>query len=126
MHKRREIIRRVRFAPYSKGNGPRFILQLWDGNSTDSAGRFCVGYQLTMYPGGGKMPVRLFRGEDFHCHHAIDSDGAVEGIMSFLTLRPGDTDAEYFAGYDADQLAYCAAHAETLNMEVMVRFGQEG
>jgi len=45
--------------------------------------------------------------------------------MSFLTLRPGDTDDEYFAAYTEAQRAYCGQHAEALHCEVLARFGEE-
>lgn len=123
---RANILRRVRFTPYRKGAGPRFTLTTWDTNRTGYGGKYLVGYRLTMREGNGR-PVVLFSGEDFGCapSHAIDSDAAVEGIMSFLTLRPGDTDAEYFADYTPAQLDYCSAHAEALSCNVSDRFGPD-
>lgn len=72
------------------------------------------------------MPTLLFEGEDFGCSpmHAIDSDECVAAIMSFLTLRPGDTDREYFEDYTEAQLDYCSQHAEALASEVLNRFGE--
>ncbi len=46
--------------------------------------------------------------------------------MGFLTLRPGDTDQEYFDGYTDNQLQYADEHAETLSCEVCSRFGENG
>jgi hypothetical protein len=119
------ICRVVRFAPYRKGAGPTFTLTLWDGNY----GRFDSGqektrYRLTMTE-AGKTTV-LFEGHDFGRapSDASDSDGAVKGIMGFLTLRPGDTDADYFAEYTPEQLAFAQSHAEALSMEVVARFGE--
>jgi hypothetical protein len=120
----RDILRRCYFTPYRKGMGPTFRLEMW-ATSRRLAGRDCLGYQLTMRePGGPK--VTLFEGEDFGCSpcHAVDSDEAVATLMRFLTLRPGDTDQEYFAEYTPAQLDYCGAHAEALGMEVMDRFGK--
>ncbi len=120
----REAIRRVRFAPYRRGMGPRFTLTLWEAPSNASH-REMLGYRLRMV-GEGKPARTLFEGEDFGCSplHATDSDEAVEAIMGFLTLRPGDTDPEYFAGYTAEQADYCAQHAEALGLEVYCRFGE--
>ncbi len=42
--------------------------------------------------------------------------------MGFLTLRPGDTDPDYFEDYTPEQHAYCDAHAEALSCEVSARF----
>jgi hypothetical protein len=57
--------------------------------------------------------------------HADDSDATIASLMTFLTLRPGDTDAEYFESYTPAQLDYCSHHAEALNCEVMHRFGED-
>ena len=48
--------------------------------------------------------------------HATDSDEAVCSVMLFLSLRPDDTDADYFDGYTERQLAWCDARAEELAM----------
>jgi hypothetical protein len=120
----KDIIRRVRFTPYRKGMGPTFTLTMWDTGRMDTGapaiqaagrtgygGKWLVGYRLTMRQGGRRTV--LFQGEDFGCSplHAIDSDAAVVGIMAFLTLRPGDTDREYFESYTTVQLDYCQEHA---------------
>jgi predicted RNA-binding Zn-ribbon protein involved in translation (DUF1610 family) len=111
--------RTVRFTPYSKGNGPSFTLRLAWGGRCDSAGRCILTYRLT-----SERRV-IFEGSDY-CAHVRDSletdDSLVEGIMTFLTLRPGDTDEEYFRDYTPEQLAFCDAHAETLHCEMGARF----
>ena len=37
-------------------------------------------------------------------------------VLSWVTTRPGDTDAEFFEGYTEDQLAWVDEHAEALAM----------
>jgi hypothetical protein len=123
----KDILRRVRFSPYRKGMGPTFALTMWDTHSCDNRGQTRIGYTLTMKPANGSGTV-IFRGEDF-CGspmHADDSDATVACLMGFLTLRPGDTDADYFAAYDGLQLDFCANYAETLSCEVEARFSEEG
>jgi hypothetical protein len=73
----------------------------------------------------GKTTI-LFSGSDFGCSpmHAIDSDDTIAGLMGFLTLRPGDTDDEYFDNYTDAQRDYADHYAETLSCEVMTRFGE--
>jgi hypothetical protein len=68
----------------------------------------------------------IFWGEDFACSpmHAINSDDCIHGLMGFLTLRPGDTDPEYFENYNAKQKDFCSKHAEALAAEVSYRFGE--
>lgn len=120
------VCRVVRFTPYLKGKGPTFTLTLWDSfHGWAPTGQEYMRYRLTMSE-GGKRTV-LFEGTDYGRapSDASDSDGAVQGIMCFLTLRPGDTDAEYFDNYTEAQRAYCEAHAEALSCEVLNRFGEE-
>jgi hypothetical protein len=38
-------------------------------------------------------------------------------------MRPGDTDAEFFADYTDDQLAWAEAHADSLQMVAFDRYG---
>lgn len=130
---KRDVLRRCRFRPYRIGMGPTFSLLMWDtGRRNDQYGeRFSkpiLGYQLNLHPVPGTGPcVCLFEGEDYGCssRHAIDSNESVEALMGFLTLRPGDTDSEYFDRYTAEQFAYCAQHAEALSGEVSARFCDE-
>lgn len=120
-----------------KGCGPTFTLATWDPNRKGFGGKWIVGYRLTMHTtywtSPPMRPVKtvhtvLFEGEDFGCSpmHAVDSDQAIEGIMSFLTLRLGDTDREYFAQYTPEQLDFCSQHAEALAAEVERRFNKKG
>ena len=134
----RDIIRRCKFAPYRKGMGPSFTLILWDTGKTGEYGKSRLGYELKMHtpitrramavavPTGKSVTTVLFSGEDYYCSpcHAIDSDATVAGIMTFLTLRPGDTDSDYFKDYNTLQLEYCSNHAETLSCETTHRFGE--
>jgi hypothetical protein len=115
-----EIIRRCRFAPYRKGYGPLFTLTIWDTYRADARGQSYLGYCLRA---GGRV---LFTGSDFAGSpmHADDSDATVAAVMSFLTLRPGDTDPDYFRGYGPEQLAFCSDHAESLSAAVSDRFGE--
>jgi hypothetical protein len=118
------FLRRCRFSPYRRGKGPTFTLTTWDTGLQDDYGKWIVGYRLTMRE-PGKRPIVLFTGEDYHCGAGMcaDSDESINGLMGFLTLRPGDTDSEYFQDYTEAQLAYCSAHAEMLSCEVYSRFG---
>jgi hypothetical protein len=112
-------MRTVRFFPYRKGMGPTFTLKLY------YLGTERIGYILTMRE--HRKTVTVFEGSDFRPSpmHSIDGDDAVKALMSFLTLRPGDTDADYFDSYTPEQLEYCSMHAETLNGEVYSRFGED-
>lgn len=138
----RDPLRAVILRPYRKGYRPTFRLDLWDTGRTGAGtfGKAQLGYRLVRLgyvhtcgiwagdewttvpgrwlPGRWRPGAVIFEGEDYGCSpcHAIDSDEAVRGILSFLTLRPGDTDREYFEGYTPAQLEYCDEHAESLSM----------
>jgi hypothetical protein len=129
-HNTHDIIRRCRFAPYLKGMGPTFSLIVWDTHHTDRLGKSILGYSLKKHsfprPQPRRLTVELFTGEDFACSplHAIDSDECIATLMGFLTLRPGDTDAEYFANYTPTQLEFCEQYAESLACYCYSRFGE--
>jgi hypothetical protein len=117
-------LRTVRFRPYMRGQGPTFTLTMRDAGTRDERGVTTIAYKLSMREPGARKSVVLFDAADYHGSpmHADDSDQNVEGLMGFLTLRPGDTDAEYFESYTDEQRAYCDAHAESLSCCVADRF----
>ena len=81
----------------------RHVLRTWDTGRTDGRGQTRIGYAFSD-PAGNV----LFRGRDFCASplHADDSDASLRALLGFLTLRPGDTDPEYFDGYSAAQRAF--------------------
>lgn len=108
------FLRHVRLAPYLEGKGPTFDLLTWDTPNRFSTGQWKIGYALLET--GSDDPI--FFGEDNGVApaHPVDSDDALRGVLAFLTLRPGDTDAEYFAEYTERQHSFASAHAETLSI----------
>lgn len=128
-----DTLRVIRFRPYLKGQGPVFRLKTWDTGRTGLGDKSLLGYRLSIGEtkdqnvlGNPAVWTVLFEGEDFGCSpmHAIDSDETIAAIMGFLTLRPGDTDAEYFDDYTDQQREYCDQHAEALSCNVSDRFGE--
>ena len=79
-----------------------FTLRLWDIYSRDWRGQTVLAYELK---DGRKV---IFSGDDFAGSpmHADDSRETVASLLGFLTLKPGDTDREYFDKYTKDQLAW--------------------
>jgi len=122
----KELIRTVHFRPYLKGKGPTFKLVVYDLNSTDHMGKNELGYCLTQREPGGRKSQVVFEGSDFACSplHGVDEDATVKALMGFLTLRPGDTDKEYFDKYTEAQLEFASAHSESLWCAVETRFGR--
>lgn len=88
-----------------------FRLELYDTFRSDSMGKSILAYEL--YDGD----ELIFEGEDYHCSplHSIDGDDALAGLLCFLSLRPGDTDSEYFESYTPRQREWAeSGRAETL------------
>jgi hypothetical protein len=121
---RHDILRTVILTPYAKGMGPRFTLQMRDGGERRN-GQTLIAYTLWMKAPGMARTV-IFEGADYGvgAFVCIDSDDAVRGLLGFLTLRPGDTDADYFTNYTKEQRAFCDTHAEALAMATYDRFGE--
>jgi hypothetical protein len=75
---------------------------LFDTYQSDRYHKPILAYRLH---DGGRL---IFEGADFHCSplHAIDSDETVAGLLSFLSLQPGDTDPESFSSCTLQQLEW--------------------
>ena len=102
-----KIIRKVRF---KDGNGNDYRLTMIDTGKTDRRGQTRVRYVM-----GRKVENQwsiLFDGSDFCVSplHADDSDESVYALLGFLTMRPGDTDQEYFEEYTPKQLEWAESH----------------
>jgi hypothetical protein len=94
-------------------DGYGFKLNLYDTYQT-SYGKSRLAYRFYH---GDKI---VFEGDDFFSSpsHAIDADATVAGLLHFLSLKPGDTDREYFEGYTEEQLAFANEWGETLSLYV--------
>jgi hypothetical protein len=105
----RELIRKWR----SKYN-PNWKLRVYDLNKRNSLGKNVLGYEFY------DKKALIFKGEDFCCSplHAVDSLNVVASILTFLSLCPGDTDAEYFEDYTQQQIEWRDQNAEMLDNEV--------
>lgn len=92
-------------------------LLTWDTYRRDEYGKHVLGYAFWPPDVSQEKPA-LFVGEDFHNApgDAIDSDESLRSLICFLTLRPGDTDPEYFDDYTPEQLAFAEKHGEELSL----------
>jgi hypothetical protein len=89
-----------------------FSLRLYDTGRTGQYGKARLAYR---FRDKGKL---IFEGDDFFCSplHAIDSLDSVYSLLAFLSLRPGDTDSEYFESYTPEQMNWCqSGRAEWLS-----------
>ena len=122
-----EHVRTARFAPYRKGCGPTFRLELYDTRELcHGSPHWRLAYRFFQVT--GRINELIFEGEDYGCSpcDAIDSDASVASLMTFLTLRPGDTDDEYFEKYTERQLRFADEHAEALSCLCIDRYEKEG
>jgi hypothetical protein len=105
-----ERLRQTRYRPYRRGGGPAFSLTTYETGKQDSLGKEILHY---IFKEGREV---IFEGEDFACSplSPIDSRDTHRALMGFLTARPWDTDASYFADYTPRQLAWRDAHAEAV------------
>ena len=101
-----------------------FKLELFDTGRCDWRGQSRLAYTFC---DAGKV---IFEGADFASSplHADDSSQTVAALLSFLALRPGDTDREYFDRYTPEQLDWARANGEQLSllayeMEEQARLG---
>ena len=97
-----------------------FRLELYDTYQT-RYGKSQLAYQFF------HKEVLVFEGADYGPSplHSIDGDLSVAGLLSFLSLRPGDTDMEYFRDYTRKQFAFADHYGEELSLEVEVLENQD-
>lgn len=101
----KDLIRRMTFTPFR--DGKKYHLRIYDLHQRDQDGKSVLGYRFADRDGV------IFTGDDFHCSpmHAIDSHETAMALLGFLTLRPGDTDPEYFDSYTDRQMAFAQSLA---------------
>lgn len=94
LFKEKDLLRTLRL------NGT--TLRVFDMEKTRGTNHHCLGYQFKV---GRKI---IFEGTDFGCPFqiGIDSLEAAYSILGFLTLKPGDTDKEYFEEYTKEQMEW--------------------
>lgn len=92
-----------------------FTLSLYSLGRDDKRGKEKLGYKLTH---NGRV---VFEGGDLFASplHGIDSDAAAGACIHFLSLKPGDTDAEYFEKYTPEQLAFAEKYGDDLSLWAM-------
>jgi hypothetical protein len=66
------------------------------------------GHEKVSYTFSNPAGTTIFDGDDFGAspmHPAEGKESAIS-LLTFLTLRPGDTDSEYFDKYTPEQLEF--------------------
>lgn len=105
-------------------HGGLCVIRAYDANHTDpKTGHMRIDAELVF---NGK---RIFQRGDTYCAvnqwTAIDSDAAKALVLSLFAMKPGDTDADYFASYTPEQLEFASDHGEELTCEREARFGED-
>ena len=93
-------------------NGRPLRISVWDTGRHDRRGQSYLGYSLK------HGDEELFTGEDFAGSplHADDSETTLAALLGFLTLRPGDIDAEHFESYTAHRLTWVERFGEEVSL----------
>lgn len=113
-----DTLRKVRI---SLDNGVKLHLETWDTGRTDWRGQSYIGYRLRYVSRVPSQRLVIFEGENFSGSpfYADDSNETLGGLLTFLSLRPGDTDREYFDSYTPDQMDFAQTHGEYLSLVAM-------
>lgn len=93
-----------------------YRLDLWDTGLVDREGKNQLAYRLSLLNERTDVWEVIFAGEEFYpgVGTPIDSDRALAGVAGFCSLRPGDTDPEYFERYTSRQLEFAEERGEEL------------
>lgn len=83
-------------------------------NKRMKTGQIKVAYEFKTPEG-----ETLFKGEDLGASplHAPESLDSAKALLNFLTLKPGDTDEDYFDSYTARQMEF-ANSIECENLQI--------
>lgn len=99
-------LRDVALSPLT--DGVIYRLRTFDLYRNDSMGKSMIAYIF-----GAVGKPALFWGDDFHVapSHSTDGDDCLRSLLGFLTLRPGDTDQEWFDRYTPEQMEFAGTYA---------------
>lgn len=77
--------------------------------------KFQSGRKWYAYQFGKVNAAPLFVGTDYSCPQYASDLRVMSDLLVFMTLRPGDTDADYFDSYTPEQLHFAETDAENLS-----------
>lgn len=98
----KRLIARRTYMPLN--DGKRYNLRVYD------TGRYRDGKMVIAYRFADAEGV-IFESEDFYAPAFYSPAKLVSALMSFLTLRKGDTDSGYFDSYTERQVAFRDSYA---------------
>lgn len=99
-------------------NCGKYTLDIYDVD--DEKDRTRVGYRF-FYD-----DELIFEGDNYRISvfDKKDDDATIATLLSFLSLRKGDTNKEYFDNYTEKQLAFSEEHGEELSIIIYDQFGE--
>lgn len=108
---------------FLRRNEPRVIVNCYH-DGFDSRGAY--KYQLEVRQGGKVIfPVDgPLHGTYFPCWSS-DGPNAKEHTLNHLSIKPGDTDDDFFANYTPEQLAFVEKYGEDISCEKERRYCDE-
>jgi hypothetical protein len=97
---------------------PTIVIRAFDDLGWDSAGRVKLSVEVR------QLGQVIFPRGQLHCalHGTTDGIAARELVLALVAMRPGGTDADYFADYTPDQIAWAERHGEYLGYERESRY----
>ncbi len=118
---------RIRYAvllPYIKGKGPTMRVEIWDTHTRDNRGCTNLVARLYAFEGGKRTHVLDMRFA-MGMGQSDDGDDAMRAAITAVAMKPGDTDAEFFAEYTPEALAFVTDHGESMAMVAYDRYGAD-
>ncbi len=119
---------RLRVALTNREHGNKVLaVTAWEGPwQAPNHTRIDIRARLMWTENGKRRSRTVFKRGQTWCgipgHSSIDGKFAKECVLSTLAMKPGDTDAEYFASYTPAQLEFANEFGETLDMEKQFRY----
>jgi hypothetical protein len=122
-----EVLRAMRFAPLT--DGPAFAVTMLDTGRTDHRGATIVRTRVRCIKAGDGFSAGqiVFDHEEIALSpcDASDSDAAFGSVLGWLSLKPGDTDADFFEDYSDPQIEFAESFGEHLSLEAVELEGAE-
>lgn len=100
---------------------PTVIIRAFDDAGWDSAGRVKLNVEVRQ---GGKV---IFPRSQLYCalHGPSDGNAAKELVMSLVSMKPGDTDPDFFDDYTEEQIAWVNRYGDYISIEREIRYCDE-
>lgn len=98
-----------------------------DGTPIYGGTHHAITWQATHVRADGSRETVWEKCQSYHlgipAHQTIDGHDAKEGVLHSLSMKPGDTDAEFFEGWTEAQIAFGETYGETLALISEERYG---